>query len=347
MRTALGICLTSQWPTFVRWGSSLTFFYNDSCIPLLGAVNHPAALGRDGQDAWPEVWEVTYPWIVPVMEGRASGWSKSLTVAVDRSRPNAEVDLTVSCSPLLGERGTVDGVLCTCFSRAMAHEIAERELKTLFARLVTIQEDERRRIARDIHDQAGQQVTALRMSLESLASQSIADSTLLAYTARAQRLAEELDETIDFLAWELRPAALERTGLAQALDNLVRGWSVRCRTAAHFESAGAEDLRFPKTIEANIYRLTQEALHNVLKHAKAERVSVFLGRLGDHALVIIEDDGCGFTLPEALSSSGLGLESMRERASLIGAELQIESAPGHGTSVLVRVPLQRAESGLA
>jgi signal transduction histidine kinase len=229
----------------------------------------------------------------------------------------------------------------------MAQALAEAEINSLFTRLVTIQEDERRRIARDIHDEAGQQVTALRMSLESLASQSIGDPTLLAYTSRAQRIAEELDETIDFLAWELRPVALERFGLAAALDSLVRRWSVRCRIAATFESAGTDQLRFSKTVETNIYRLTQEALHNVFKHASAERVSVFFGRLGDHALVIVEDDGSGFTPSAAITSSGLGLEGMRERASLIGADLQIESVPGGGTSVLVRVPLALAESGLA
>ena len=347
LRTAVGICLESEWPMYVWWGSALTFFYNDGCIPLLGAGKHPAALGRDGRDAWPEIWQATRKSIVPVLEGRAGGWSKHLAVAVDRKRPNAEVALTLSCSPLLGEGTDVDGVLCVGLRRSIAQSVAEAEINTLFARLVTIQEDERLRIARDIHDQAGQQVTALRMSLESLASQSLADPTLSAYTARAQRLAEELDETIDFLAWELRPAALERFGLAPALDYLVRRWSVRCRIAATFESAGTEELRFSKTVETNIYRLTQEALHNVFKHARAERVSVFFGRLGDHALVIVEDDGSGFTASAAVTLSGLGLEGMRERASLIGAELQIESAPGQGTSVLLRVPLQLAGSGLA
>ena len=347
LRTAVGICLASEWPMYVWWGSALTFFYNDGCIPLLGAGKHPAALGRDGRDAWPEIWQATRKSIVPVLEGRAGGWSKHLAVAVDRKRPNAEVALTLSCSPLLGEGTDVDGVLCVGLRRSIAQSVAEAEINALFARLVTIQEDERLRIARDIHDQAGQQVTALRMSLESLASQSLADPTLLAYTARAQRLAEELDETIDFLAWELRPAALERFGLAPALDYLVRRWSVRCRIAATFESAGTEELRFSKTVETNIYRLTQEALHNVFKHARAERVSVFFGRLGDHALVIVEDDGSGFTASAAVTLSGLGLEGMRERASLIGAELQIESAPGQGTSVLLRVPLQLAGSGLA
>ena len=347
LRTALGICLTSEWPTYVWWGSSLTFFYNDGCIPFLGAGGHPAALGRDGRDAWPEIWEALSASVVPVLEGRAGGWLKPFAVTADRSRPNSQVELMLSCSPLLGEESAVDGVLCVCFSRAIAQTVAEAEINTLFARLVTIQEDERRRIARDIHDQAGQQVTALRMSLESLASQSIGDPTLLAYTARAQRLAEELDETVDFLVWELRPVALERLGLAPALDNLVRRWSVRCRIAATFESAGTEELRFSKTVETNIYRLAQEALHNVFKHARAERVSVFFGRLGNHALVIVEDDGSGFTPSAAVTSSGLGLEGMRERAALIGGELRIESAPGQGTSVLVRLPLQLAESGLA
>ena len=347
LRTAIGICLAFEWPTYVWWGSALTFFYNDGCIPLLGAGKHPAALGRDGRAAWPEIWEATCASVGPVLEGRAGGWSKHLSVTADRSGRSTEVDVTLSCSPLLGDGTAVDGVLCACFSRGIGETAAQAEIETLVARLVTVQEEERRRIARDIHDQAGQQVTALRMSLESLASQSVADPTLLAYAARAQRLAGELDETVDFLVWELRPVAVDRLGLAAALDSLVSRWSVRFRIAATFESAGTEELRFPESVETNIYRLIQEALHNVFKHSRASRVSVFFGRLGDHALVIVEDDGSGFTPSAVITSSGLGLEGMRERARLIGAELQIESAPGKGTSVLVRVPLQPAGSGLA
>ena len=347
LRTGLGICLTSQWPMYVWWGPVFTFFYNDGCIPLLGAGKHPAALGRDGRDAWPEIWEATCASVGPVLEGHAGAWSKHLSVTADRCGRGAEVDATLSCSPLLGDGTAVDGVLCACFSREIAGTAAQADIDTLVARLATVREEERRRIARDIHDQAGQQVTALRMSLESLASQSVADPTLLAHVARAQRLAGELDETVDFLVWELRPVALDRLGLAPALDSLVSRWSVRFRIAATFESAGTEELRFPESVETNIYRLIQEALHNVFKHARAKRVSVFFGRLGDHALVIVEDDGSGFTPSAAVTSSGLGLEGMRERARLIGAELQIESAPGEGTSVLVRVPLQLAGSGLA
>jgi signal transduction histidine kinase len=331
---------------YLWWGPSLEFFYNDGCIPILGG-RHPEALGRDGRDVWPEVWEVIRSSVVPVLEGRASGWSKHVVVPGNGDRTSAGFALTLSCSPLLGERGAVEGVVCGCFNRASAGGPAEAEVKALFARLITIQEDERRRIARDIHDQAGQQVTALRLSLESLASQAIGDPTLLTYAARAQRFAEELDDTVDFLTYDLRPVELQRSGLASALDSLVRRWSLRFRIAANFESDCGDDLRFPTAVEANIYRLVQEALHNVFKHARAERVTVFFGRLGDHALLIVEDDGCGFTPSAAVASSGLGLEGMRERASLVGAELQIESAPGEGTSVRVRVPLALADSGLA
>src|SRR5262245_12328145 len=78
LRTALGICLTLEWPIHVWWGSSLTFFYNDGCIPLLGDRKHPDALGRAGRGAWPEIWDAISPLIAPVLDGRNLGWSKQL-----------------------------------------------------------------------------------------------------------------------------------------------------------------------------------------------------------------------------------------------------------------------------
>lgn len=301
LRAALRIVLSSSTSMAVSWGPSLTFLYNDACRELLGS-RHPWALGQPESKVWGE-----------------------------QGPPR------LFAAPLASDGGQLDGVLCVYRCHEAAGGGHEGQLAELFTRLVTIQEDERRRISRDIHDHLGQQLTALRMSLEALAAQSTADPTLLAYTARAQRIAQEVDETVDFLAWELRPAALERDGLSAALSSLAHGWSVRVRMAVHFESSGIEGLRFSPAVEANVYRLAQEALHNVFRHARANRVSVFFGRFHDHAILTVEDDGCGFS--PSTQSGGLGLEGMRERASLVGAELHVESEPGRGTSVLLRLPL--------
>jgi PAS domain S-box-containing protein len=221
---------------------------------------------------------------------------------------------------------------------------AEGQVKALFRRLVTVQEEERRRIARDLHDQLGQPMTVLRMELEALESRSTDPMSFTAQAARMRGIAEELDRNIDFLTWDLRPAALDHLGLAAALAKLVNGWSERFGTAAEFGASWPEQCRLSPETEANLYRLTQEALHNIAKHAAARHVSVLLERRIDQAVLIIEDDGRGFVVDHVSTEparGSLGLVSMRERATLVGGEFHIESAPGQGTSIYVRIPLTR------
>jgi PAS domain S-box-containing protein len=230
---------------------------------------------------------------------------------------------------------------------ARERDVAERQIKALFRRLISTQEEERRRIARDIHDQVGQQMTALRLHLEALRARAEDDLTMSAQVEGTQRLAEELDQTIDFLTWQLRPSTLDHLGLAASLKGLVRGWGERFGIIADFESS-APDLRLAADVETNLYRIAQEALHNVVKHAEARTVSVLLSRRDQHAMLVIEDDGRGF-LPDAPpplhGAAGFGLVSMRERATLVGGELEIDSTPGAGTSIFVRVPLPADVAG--
>jgi signal transduction histidine kinase len=211
----------------------------------------------------------------------------------------------------------------------------------LFQRLVAAQEQERRRIARDIHDQVGQQITALRMNIEALRGKAGGDAALLEQAERTQRLAEELDQTIDSLTWALTPAALDYLGLPAALVHLINGWSERFGIKAEYDTFGLEGLRFQPDLESNLYRLAQEALHNVYKHAQASRVSVVLEKRNDRLVLVIEDDGVGFSVisHKGLEAGSMGLVSMRERAMLVGGDLTIDSTPGHGTTLIVRVPL--------
>ena len=225
----------------------------------------------------------------------------------------------------------------------LEQRVVERtaEVRALFTRLVSAQEEERRRIARDIHDQVGQQMTALRMNLDALRSQTGGHATLLEQTERTQRLAEELDQSIDFLTWQLRPAALEHLGLSAALQNLVTSWSERFAVPADFAVQGAEDMRLPRDVEANLYRIAQEALHNIAKHAEATRATVVLIQHGRQLALVIEDNGRGFDPASSAAgnaSAGLGLVSMRERAVLVGGQLDIDSSPEHGTAIYVRIP---------
>ena len=219
---------------------------------------------------------------------------------------------------------------------------AEQQIKALFTRLVTIQEEERRRIARDIHDHVGQQLTALRINLATLANQAADQPAIAEQTERLQQLAAELDRSIDFLTWQLRPAALDHLGLAAALQDLAAGWSQRFGIAVQFDCYGVDGLRLPPDAETHLYRITQEALHNIAKHAGASNVSVSLVRSDGQIVLAVEDDGNGFEVEAVLArhtGRRLGLLSMRERATLIGGVCEIESALQRGTSIVVRVPI--------
>jgi signal transduction histidine kinase len=194
----------------------------------------------------------------------------------------------------------------------------------------------------------GQQMTALRMNLDALRRGTLAHPELTDLVARATRLADDLDHSVDFLTWELRPAGLELLQLPSALDDLVHTWSERFGIIAECDCVVPDDsAKLPIDVTVNLYRIAQEALHNIYKHAGALHVRVMIEVRKPKVLLIVEDDGKGFDVASAGSKAGVGLIGMRERTLLIGGTLEIESTPGQGTSVLVRVPLtpDRTESG--
>ena len=216
----------------------------------------------------------------------------------------------------------------------------EQERIQLLTRLVLAQEDERRRIARDLHDQLGQQLTALRLTLETLKAQSIERSDLRVQVETLEALARQLDEDIAFRVWELRPTVLENLGLQAALTNYVGHWSKHFGIRVQLHTGPSTDERLTPEAETMMYRLAQEALNNVAKHARADRVDVVLECTAEQVSLIIEDTGVGFDISSAHTAGrGLGLIGMRERAVLVGADFQIESTPGRGTTVIVRAPV--------
>jgi signal transduction histidine kinase len=220
---------------------------------------------------------------------------------------------------------------------------AEERIKALYRRLVSTQDEERQRISRDIHDQIGQQMTALRLTLEGVHPSQDEDASREDALGRARKLLAEIDRSLHFLTWALRPAgALEHHGLGIALENLVSAWSERFGIAADFQGPQADTLRLPLDVATNLYALVQEALHNIVKHAGAGHVGVLLQALDQRAVIIVEDDGRGFDaaqVSERSGNQGLGLVSMGERASLCGGTLDIDAAPGRGTTIFVRIPL--------
>jgi len=219
--------------------------------------------------------------------------------------------------------------------------IVEEERQRLLGQLVAAQEQERRRIAQDLHDHLGQQLIALNLKLE-IALQAASDDATATHLHEAKSLMRQIDDDVDALAWQLRPAILDDNGFLPALRKYVEDWSRRCGIPAqiwadsHFENHNG----LSAEAETNLYRITQEALNNVAKYARAERVEVLLNKRGDSAVLTVQDEGAGFDVAAAAARTekSMGLIGMRERAGLVGGTFQIESAPGEGTAIYVRVP---------
>jgi signal transduction histidine kinase len=159
-----------------------------------------------------------------------------------------------------------------------------------------------------------------------------------AHVESIEGIAQRLDHDVDQLVWQLRPTALDDLGLRAALANYVQDWSARVGIPARLHSSGLMDDRLPADVETALYRIAQEALTNVAKHAGASGVEVILERRADSVVLIVEDDGVGFEpASRETATEGFGLLGMRERASLVGAALEIESSPGNGTAVFLRM----------
>ncbi len=224
------------------------------------------------------------------------------------------------------------------------HGRAEAARQMLLQRLTTAQEEERHRIARELHDQMGQHLTAFSLGLKSLKDSSPESSAAHKRLQQLQNLAELMGKEVHRLALELRPTALDDLGLQMALGNYVEAWGESCGTEVDFQSTGLDGQRLAAALETALYRVVQEALTNVLKHAKAKRVSVILHRSLEQVSAVIEDDGCGFDTEAGMRTTGrLGLLGMQERLALVGGTLTVESTPENGTTVFARIPLPLGE----
>ncbi len=218
---------------------------------------------------------------------------------------------------------------------------AKAEIAT---QLLSAQDEERLRISRELHDTAGQQVTGLRLLAEALAI-SVTEAARRRIIGRIQTAVDDLDRQIDHLTSELRPAPVD-LGLAPAVEQYVSDWSAAFDLVAEAQCTAFRP-RLGTDVEMHIYRVMQEALHNIGKHARARHVSVVLETRGAHAVLAVQDDGRGYDVDAVRRPPvrGIGLVSMSERVQIIGGTLEITSAPGRGTTVLLRVPIaDRTES---
>ncbi|MBK8294875.1 MAG: sensor histidine kinase [Solirubrobacterales bacterium] len=215
------------------------------------------------------------------------------------------------------------------FLRMMRRLEAERRRASNAA--LSAQEEERARVARDLHDQVNQSLTGVLLRLE--AAKSAAPPELKAELVETSTLAHQAMDELLTVARQLRPTALDDLGLSAAIAGQIE--QLRSEVDANFEGDG-DVAGLDPDIQLVIYRVAQESLGNAIRHSGAERIDIRLSRDNSVVELSVKDDGSGFTFDEA--NSGLGLGGMRERAILVGGDLQIESRPGHGTSVRLTVP---------
>jgi signal transduction histidine kinase len=218
----------------------------------------------------------------------------------------------------------------------------ERVRGQLLDKVITAQEQERKRIARELHDDTGQAITSLMVGLRAV-SDTCEPATRPQLAALREIAAQALD-AVKRLARELRPPLLDDLGLAAALERYVTTYRHTHGLNVDLELTGFRgDERLAPEIELTVYRIVQEALTNVAKHAHAKNVSIVVERKPSALIAIVEDDGNGFDLRavvEGRQEGRLGLAGMRERAELVGGRVQFESAQGKGSSVFVELPIQ-------
>jgi signal transduction histidine kinase len=221
-----------------------------------------------------------------------------------------------------------------------------RDLQRLSSQLLTAQEEERRTIARELHDEVGQVLTAIKVEL-AVAQRSVeAAGVKIDALHDARKITDGALHTVRDLSRLLHPSMLDDLGLPATIDWHLKGFARRHTIKVELLSEGLDD-RLPPETEASIYRVVQEALTNVAKHAQASTCRVFLQRLANTVLVTIEDDGVGFR-PEDVDrpggGRGIGLVGIRERVAQLRGEFRLETGPGKGTRLTIEVPARFRES---
>lgn len=263
--------------------------------------------------------------------GRVLG---ALTLGRRREEPFSEEELE-----LLTAIGGVVGLAlenATLYQELSAHR---DRLRALSAGIMRAREEEARRIARELHDEAGQLLASVHLTLEEITRDLPPSSRERLPEIRG--LLDRIEEELRRLSHELRPTILDDLGLIPALEWLIQG--VSARTGLPITLEGSTEGRLPPLMETTLYRIVQEALANVTRHAQATRVTVRLQREAQRIHCLIQDNGIGFDVPTVLArrgERGLGLIGIQERLVPLGGSLEITSAPGRGTSLSITIPLE-------
>jgi signal transduction histidine kinase len=248
--------------------------------------------------------------------------------------------------PFLREERSLIDAVADQIGRIVAQRRAEEQMRALSQELIMAQENERQRIARELHDHLAQDLSLARADLERIGC-GLPESG--PWRAQAGVIAERLGtaiRSIRDLAYGLLPPGLTELGLVETVLAHCEDFSLRNGIAVDVFADGLNGVSFDFDTQINIYRLIQEALNNVRKHAKASRVTIRLLGSYPNLLVRIEDDGCGADMDRCLAQAGrtkrMGLWSMRERVRLLGGKLSFRSKPGQGLHIRIETPLNRS-----
>jgi PAS domain S-box-containing protein len=338
MRTVFELAPVAIWIT----DGGRIVFANRACAELYGAAEREMLIGRS-----------IYTLLTPDSRAkvrdmmahalREDGPVPTLAGSIARLDGKVrEVVIAIAALPDHG-RTAVQMAITDVTERTQEGREAERsrhELRKLSASMVNAREDERRRIARELHDELGQRLTALKMELSSLASQADA-------AARAQRIAamlEMVDDTVASvrrIATELRPLMLDDLGLNAAIEWLANGWAARMGIKVRLR-LGPADPDIGDAAAIALYRVVQEALTNIARHARATEVRIEMRQAAGALRLAVQDDGVGFDAASMYREGSHGLMGIRERAYMLGGELEIGNARGGGGRITVRLPLRGA-----
>lgn len=303
---------------------------NEATVHLFGARTKEELLGNIAKTFVPESTHAFVEAIVAIADGRAHFEAERVARRLDGRL------ITVLVAGCLPTDASDTSAVVSMF------DLTEQKLRKLYMeRMLAAQDEERRRIARELHDETGQSLTSIVVGLQEIQDvRSIADAQRL--SDRLQGIAEGAIDEIGRLARGLHPYLLEDLGLDEALERHVG----KCATLSGLDIdlgivRPRDDYQPPMELATAIYRVVQEALNNVVKHAEARSVSVVLTWTDRHARVVVEDDGRGFdpeTATRSATGVGLGLHGIRERVELLGGRLAVESTPGVGTTLAVQIP---------
>ncbi len=314
-------------------------FANRACAALFGSREAQALIGRT-------IYELLAPEscdsVRRTMEQALQDQTQAPTIQERIARLDGglrDVVIALACLPDQ-ERPVVQMVITDITERARENRELERsrgELRRLSASLVQAREDERRHIARELHDELGQRLTALKMELASLRGPAAGAAT----AGRIEAMIDMVDDTVASvrrMATELRPLMLDDLGLNAAIEWLAEGWSRRMGVAVQLKLQAA-DSALDDALSIALYRMVQEALTNIARHAHATQVAIELRQAGAEVLLTVDDDGTGFDETAMHREGSFGLMGMRERALVLGGQLSIGKSPAGGARVGVRLPL--------